>query len=54
MIMDLGNNNFSTGEGHFQNITDIRFRPNSTIFATSSLDKTVKIWDAAEVKSLFP
>ncbi|XP_019067025.2 transcriptional corepressor LEUNIG-like [Solanum lycopersicum] len=48
MIMDLGNNNFSTGEGHFQNITDIRFRPNSTIFATSSLDKTVKIWDAAE------
>ncbi|KAI5331202.1 hypothetical protein L3X38_021328 [Prunus dulcis] len=36
-----------TSEGHSLLITDIRFQPNSTIFATSSFDKTVKIWDAA-------
>ncbi|KAK6774741.1 hypothetical protein RDI58_029980 [Solanum bulbocastanum] len=48
MIWNLGNNNFSSREGHIQDITDIRFKPNSTMFATSSLDKTVKIWDAAE------
>ncbi|XP_049347434.1 uncharacterized protein LOC125811934 [Solanum verrucosum] len=48
MIWNLGNNDFSSREGHSQDITDIRFRPNSTMFATSSLDKTVKIWDAAE------
>lgn len=38
-----------TSEGHSLLITDIRFQPNSTIFATSSFDKTVKIWDAARV-----
>ncbi|KAK4439956.1 Transcriptional corepressor LEUNIG [Sesamum alatum] len=33
--------------GHSQLITDIRFKPNSNIFATSSFDRSVKIWDAA-------
>ncbi|MCD7461939.1 hypothetical protein HAX54_047424 [Datura stramonium] len=37
-----------SGEGHAHHITDIRFRPNSTVFATSSFDRTVKIWDAAK------
>ncbi|XP_052202563.1 transcriptional corepressor LEUNIG-like [Diospyros lotus] len=34
------------GEGHFGLITDIRFRPSSSFFATSSFDRTVQIWDA--------
>ncbi|KAM7254730.1 hypothetical protein ACFE04_019971 [Oxalis oulophora] len=32
-------------EGHSLLITDIGFCPNSSVFATSSFDKTVKIWD---------
>ncbi|KAK9906940.1 hypothetical protein M0R45_002557 [Rubus argutus] len=36
-----------TSEEHSHLITDVRFKPNSTIFATSSFDRTVKIWDAA-------
>ncbi|XP_055836386.1 uncharacterized protein LOC129905001 [Solanum dulcamara] len=48
LIWELGNNSFSSREGHTQGITDVRFRPNSMMFATSSFDKTVKIWDAAE------
>ncbi|XP_054800101.1 transcriptional corepressor LEUNIG-like isoform X2 [Prosopis cineraria] len=44
----------STSDAHSLLITDIRFRPGSTIFATSSADKTVKVWDAAKPnKSLF-
>ncbi|KAK9047776.1 hypothetical protein V6N11_053610 [Hibiscus sabdariffa] len=43
-----------TSEGHSLLITDVRFRPNSTIFATSSFDKTVQIWDSTKPsKSLF-
>ena len=38
-----------TAEGHSHLITDVRFRPSSTIFATSSFDSTVKVWDAASV-----
>ncbi|KAJ4834278.1 hypothetical protein Tsubulata_028317 [Turnera subulata] len=34
-------------DGHSLLITDVRFRRSSTIFATSSFDRTVKIWDAA-------
>ncbi|KAI3760243.1 hypothetical protein L1987_50636 [Smallanthus sonchifolius] len=37
----------STPEEHQFIITDIRFRPNSTQFGTVSLDKSVRIWDAA-------
>lgn len=37
----------STPEEHQCLITDIRFRPNSTQFATASFDKSVRIWDAA-------
>lgn len=36
-------------DGHSDIITDIRFRPNSTVFATSSFDKTLQIWDASKV-----
>lgn len=39
----------STPEEHTSIITDIRFRPNSTQLATSSIDRTVKLWNAAEV-----
>ncbi|CAN8285279.1 unnamed protein product [Cochlearia groenlandica] len=34
-------------ERHAHTITDVCFRPNSTQLATSSLDKTIKIWDAS-------
>lgn len=43
-----------TAESHSHIISDIRFRPNSSTFATSSFDKTVQIWDANKPsKSLF-
>eukprot|EP00268_Persea_americana_P059731 TRINITY_DN736_c0_g1_i5.p1 TRINITY_DN736_c0_g1~~TRINITY_DN736_c0_g1_i5.p1 ORF type:complete len:757 (-),score=175.65 TRINITY_DN736_c0_g1_i5:655-2589(-) len=38
----------STPEEHALIITDIRFRPNSTQLATSSFDRTVRLWNAAE------
>ncbi|XP_060192874.1 transcriptional corepressor LEUNIG_HOMOLOG-like [Lycium barbarum] len=54
LIWDLGNNNVvSSEEGHTHHITDIRFRPNSTVFATSSFDRTVNIWDAAKPSNPF-
>ncbi|KAJ4842314.1 hypothetical protein Tsubulata_026595 [Turnera subulata] len=37
----------STPEEHKLVITDIRFRPNSSQFATASVDKSVRLWDAA-------
>lgn len=43
----------STPEEHKYVITDVRFRPNSTQFATASVDKSVRIWDAANVSFLF-
>ncbi|KAK9268153.1 hypothetical protein L1049_010595 [Liquidambar formosana] len=44
----------NTSEGHSHLISDVRFRPSSNIFATSSFDRTVQIWDAARPnKSLF-
>ncbi|KAJ8564507.1 hypothetical protein K7X08_000967 [Anisodus acutangulus] len=52
-IWELGNNNVNSGEGHTHHVTDVRFRPNSTVFATSSLDRTVKIWDAAKPSNPF-
>ncbi|XP_047981706.1 transcriptional corepressor LEUNIG_HOMOLOG-like [Salvia hispanica] len=39
-------------QGHTQLITDIRFKPNSHMFATSSFDKIVKIWDAANSRKI--
>lgn len=53
MIWDLENNDVNTGEGHAHLVTDIRFTPNSRVFATSSFDRTVMIWDAAKVVPLF-
>ncbi|CAN4084085.1 unnamed protein product [Withania somnifera] len=53
LIWELGNNNVYSGEGHAHHVTDIRFRPNSTMFATSSFDRTVKIWDAAAPSNPF-
>ncbi|KAH1081521.1 hypothetical protein J1N35_021282 [Gossypium stocksii] len=37
----------SSPEEHKLVITDVRFRPNSTQLATASVDKSVRIWDAA-------
>ncbi|XP_024166852.1 transcriptional corepressor LEUNIG_HOMOLOG isoform X3 [Rosa chinensis] len=37
----------STPEEHKLVITDVRFRPNSSQLATASVDKTVRLWDAA-------
>ncbi|GAU21803.1 hypothetical protein TSUD_176480 [Trifolium subterraneum] len=37
----------TTPEEHKLVITDVRFRPNSSQLATSSCDKSVRLWDAA-------
>lgn len=40
-----------TPEEHKSVITDVRFRPNSSQLATTSVDKSVRLWDAANVMS---
>nr|CAB3448303.1 unnamed protein product [Digitaria exilis] len=37
-----------TSEEHGGIITDVRFRPNSTHLATSSFDRTIKLWNAQD------
>ncbi|XP_052152403.1 transcriptional corepressor LEUNIG_HOMOLOG-like isoform X1 [Oryza glaberrima] len=37
-----------TAEEHAVIITDVRFRPNSNQLATSSFDRTIKLWNAAD------
>lgn len=37
-----------SSEGHSLLVTDVRFRPSSSILATASFDRTVRIWDAAK------
>ena len=44
----------STPEEHKSVISDVRFRPNSSQLATASLDKSVRLWDAANVTVLLP
>ncbi|RRT49878.1 hypothetical protein B296_00052074, partial [Ensete ventricosum] len=39
----------SSSQEHSHIITDVCFRPNSSQLATSSFDKTVRLWNAAEV-----
>lgn len=39
----------STLEEHSQWITDVRFSPSMSRLATSSADKTVRVWDADNV-----
>ena len=39
----------TTTETHSLLVTDVRFRSGSTIFATSSFDRSVRLWDAARV-----
>jgi WD40 repeat protein len=41
-----------TSEEHGLIITDVRFRPNSNHLATSSFDRTIKLWNAADVSYL--
>jgi WD40 repeat protein len=43
----------STSEEHKLLITDVRFRPNSSQLATASCDKSVRLWDAANVIALY-
>ncbi|XP_077250796.1 transcriptional corepressor LEUNIG_HOMOLOG-like [Tasmannia lanceolata] len=40
----------STSEEHSFIITDVRFMPNSTQLATSSFDRTVRLWSASDPK----
>lgn len=40
----------TTLEEHTAMITDIRFSPSQLRLATSSFDKTVRVWDADNVK----
>ncbi|KAL2474057.1 Transcriptional corepressor LEUNIG [Forsythia ovata] len=35
-------------KAHSHLISDIRFKPNSTVFATSSFDRSVQVWDAVK------
>lgn len=44
----------SSLEEHSLLITDVRFSPNSTRLATSSFDKTVRVWDADNVSHSGP
>lgn len=39
----------STPEEHKSVISDARFRPNSSQLVTASYDKSVRLWDAANV-----
>jgi len=45
-------------EEHSQLITDVRFSPSTPFLATSSFDKTVRVWDTDNVnvrhQSMFP
>jgi WD40 repeat protein len=43
--------NNATEETHSLLITDVRFRPGSDIFATSSFDKSIRVWDTNRVSS---
>ncbi|KAK7246481.1 hypothetical protein RIF29_41349 [Crotalaria pallida] len=43
----------TTPEAHSLLITDVRFRPDSTIFATSSFDRSIRLWDAARATRSF-
>ncbi|KAI3456250.1 hypothetical protein Pfo_012913 [Paulownia fortunei] len=53
-IWNLKQSTLQPIQGHSQLITDIRFKPDSDIFATSSFDRSVKLWDAANRgRSLF-
>ena len=38
---------------HSQMITDIRFSPSMSRLATSSADKTVRVWDVDNVSAVF-
>ena len=42
-----------TSEEHSLIITDVRFRPNSSQLASSSFDRTIKLWNAADVSYVF-
>jgi|UniRef100_A0A2N9ITU7 WD40 repeat protein len=44
----------STPEEHKLVITDVRFRPNSSQLATASVDKSVRLWDAANPSYCMP
>lgn len=37
---------------HLLHINQIKFNPSGTLFATCSMDKTIKIWDAATIQLL--
>ena len=43
----------ATHEEHSQWITDVRFSPSMSRLATSSADKTVRVWDAENVSKPF-
>ncbi|RHN62408.1 putative transcription factor WD40-like family [Medicago truncatula] len=47
--METGNS-FTTSETHLDAILEVRFRSGSPIFATSSADRTVKLWHAKRTR----
>lgn len=53
LIWELGNNRTCSVQGHAHQVTDVCFRPNSTAFASSSFDRTVKMWDATKRNNPF-
>lgn len=44
----------ATLEEHSSMITDVRFSPSAPRLATSSFDKTVRVWDVDNVSGSFP
>ncbi|XP_077210996.1 transcriptional corepressor LEUNIG_HOMOLOG-like [Tasmannia lanceolata] len=52
ILWNMGTFDFQSTSGeHSLLITDVRFRPSSTILATSSFDKTVQVWDAIDPRN---
>ena len=43
----------TTSQSHLAPISEVRFQPGTNIFATSSSDKAVKLWDSNKVRVFF-
>ncbi|CAA3000932.1 transcriptional corepressor LEUNIG-like isoform X1, partial [Olea europaea subsp. europaea] len=51
LIWNLESRSTNIIKARSHTISDIRFKPNSSVFATSSFDRNVQVWDAVKAKS---